>query len=81
MLCRIIPCSLYPRRKTGVIFNCRLSFDAHIDDKVSKANKILGLIRRTSTLLDEVTLAQLHKAFERPFFELSNFSPSLILTH
>ena len=35
----------------GVIFNSKLSFDAHINDKVSKANKIMGLIRRTFTFL------------------------------
>ena len=52
----------------GVIFNFRLSFN----DKVSKANKILGLTRRTSTILNEVTLVQLHKAFLRPHLEFSN---------
>ena len=41
-----------------VIFNSRLPFDAHISDKVSKGNKILGLIRKTSTCLDVVTPVQ-----------------------
>ena len=68
-----------PGERLGVIFNSRLSFDAHINDKVSKANKILVLVRRTSTFLDEVTLAQLYKAFVRYRLEFSNcvWSPSL----
>ena len=61
----------------GVIFNYRLSFDAHINDNVS--NKILGLIRRTFTFQDEVTLEQLYRAFVCPYLEFSTcvWSPSL----
>ena len=67
------------KKDLEVIFNFRLSFDAHINDKVSNANKILGLIIRTSTFLDEVTLGQLNKAFVRSHLEFSNcvWSPSL----
>ena len=50
-----------PGEKLGVIFNSRLSIDAHISDKVSKASKILGLIRAI-TILNQVTLEQLYKA-------------------
>ena len=53
----------------GVIFYYRLSFDAHINDKVSKGSKILGLIRKTFTCLDEVTPVQLYRAFVRPHLE------------
>ena len=62
-----------------VIFNSRLSFDACINDKVSKASKILGLIRGTSTIMNEVTFLQQYEAFVRPHLEFSNCvgSPSL----
>ena len=53
----------------GIIFNSRLSFDAHINDKVSNANKILGLIRGTFAILNDVTLVQLYKAFVRPHLQ------------
>ena len=56
----------------GVILNSRLPFDAHSNDKVSKANKILGLIRRILTILNEVTIVQLYKAFVRPQIKFSN---------
>ena len=61
----------------GVIFNSRLSFDAHINDKVCKANEILELIRRTFAFFDELTLVQLYEAFVGPHLGLSNWSPSL----
>ena len=47
----------------GIIFNPGLSFDAHINDKVSNLDKILGLIRRTFAILNEVTPVQLCRAF------------------
>ena len=59
-----------PGERLEVIFNSRLSIDAHISDKVIKASKILGLIR-TITILNQVTLEQLHKAFQRPHLEFS----------
>ena len=56
----------------GVIFNSRLLLDAHINNKVSKVNKIMELIRKPSTILNEVKLAQQHEAFVGPHLELSN---------
>ena len=44
----------------GVIFYSKLSFDAYVNVKVTKASKILGLIRRTFTILNEVTFVALH---------------------
>ena len=43
----------------GVIFNCRLLFDAHINEKDRKSNKTLEPIERTSTIPNEVTLVLL----------------------
>ena len=31
----------------GVIFDCKLSFDVHIQSAISKANRIVGIIKRT----------------------------------
>ena len=62
----------------GVILIYRLIFHANINAKVSKANRILELIR-TITFLDEVILVQLPKAFGRPLIEISNCVWSLSL--
>ena len=49
-----------------VIFNSRLYFDEHVIDKVSKANNMFGLIRRTIAFMDELSLVQLYIAFIWP---------------
>ena len=41
------------KKDLGVTFDCKLTFEAHINDKVNKANMILGLIRRSFTYLDK----------------------------
>ena len=40
----------------GVLVDDRLKFDLHVKTKVCKANKILGLIRRSFDNLDKDTL-------------------------
>ena len=37
----------------GVIFDGKLSFDAHIQNYISKANRILGIIKRSFSYLDK----------------------------
>ena len=54
----------------GVIFISIMSLDAHVNDNVS--NKILGLIRRPFTCLDEVTLVQLYEPFVGPHLKFLN---------
>ena len=63
------------------VFNSRLSFDACINDKFDKASKTLGLISRNITIRYDVTLVQLHRAFDRPYLELSNCTVSIIKEH
>ena len=64
-----------------VILNSKLFFDAHINHKVSKANKILKITRKILKFLDKVTLEHLHKAFATHHFESSNFSFNFAIKH
>jgi hypothetical protein len=50
----------------------KLKFDIHVEAQVSKANKILGLIRRTFDNLDKDTLTGLYKTLVRPHLEYCN---------
>ena len=59
-------------RDLGVIFEDNLSFDSHIQRAVSKANQILGLIRRSFDYIDRDMFTQLYKAFVRPHLEYGN---------
>ena len=63
----------------GVIFDAELKFSSHISEKVNKANSIMGLVRRTFTLLDKGNFALLFKSLVRPHLEFANqvWSPYL----
>ena len=56
----------------GVIFDCNLSFDAHIQSVIGKANRILGIIKRTFTFMDADTFLRLYKTMVRPHLEYAN---------
>ena len=63
----------------GIIFDYKLTFDSHINSAISKGNKILGLIRRSFTGLDNKVLVMLYKSLVRPHLEYGNqiWSPFL----
>jgi hypothetical protein len=56
----------------GVFIDDNLTFDEHINNKVNKANSVMGLIRRTFEYLDERTFTLLYKALVRPHLEYAN---------
>ena len=53
----------------GVIFDENLSFDAHIQSTINKANSMTGIIRRTFTYLNKNSLVKLYCALVRPHVE------------
>ena len=56
----------------GVIIDNKLSFEDHINEKVNKANSILGVIRRSFDHLDKDTFIMLYKSLVRPHIEYAN---------
>ena len=50
----------------------KLKFSEHISEKVNKANKIAGLIRRTFITLDEKMFKPLYTTLVRPHLEYAN---------
>ena len=55
-----------------VVVDNQLNFEDHMNEKINKANSIMGLIRRTFTYIDEPTLFVLYKALVRPHLEYAN---------
>ena len=55
-----------------MIVDCGLSFTTHIENQVSKANKIVGLIRRSFTFLDKESMKLLFVSLVRPLLEFAN---------
>ena len=56
----------------GVLIDNKLSFSDHIAQAVTKANQILGLIRRSFQYLDRETFCLLFKSIVRPILEYGN---------
>jgi ribonucleases P/MRP protein subunit RPP40 len=56
-------------RDLGVVMDSNLSFARHTDLQVSKANRILGLVRRAFEYLSKDMLVRLYKALIRPHLE------------
>ncbi len=56
----------------GVTVESNISFETHINEKVSKANSMAGLIRRNILYLDEDMLNSLYKSQVRPHLEYAN---------
>ncbi len=49
----------------GIVADSKLEFDRHISEKINKANRIMGIIRRTFQTLDEKFLSSLYKSMVR----------------
>ena len=56
----------------GVTFDQRLSFEAHVNRVVNKANQILGMIKRSFSYRDKDTFVRLFQCFVRPHVEYAN---------
>ena len=50
----------------------KLNFEEHMNEKINKANSIMGLVCCTFTHLDETTFLLLYKALVRPHLEYAN---------
>ena len=55
----------------GVTLDIKLTFEAHLNDLLSKVNKIIGflLLCKLQNLLPRTTLITIYKAFLRPHMD------------
>ena len=56
-------------KDVGVIFDLNMSFKEDINSRATKANSIMGIIRRTYTYLDIESFKLLFKSLVRPHLE------------
>jgi hypothetical protein len=61
--------SISQEKDLGVFIDSSLQFDKHVQEAVKKANKILGVIKRTFKYLDCDTLVLLYKSMVRSHLE------------
>ena len=54
------------QKHLGIVLDSELNFSAHVDQKIKKCNRIIGLIRRLSINLPQNGLLAIYKSFVRP---------------
>ena len=60
----IVKCS--DQKHLGIVLDTKLNFDSHINQKIKKCNKLIGVIRRLSVHLPRNALLTIYKSFIRP---------------
>ena len=59
-------------KDVGVTFTVSLKFDEHIQNVTTKANQIVGMIKRSFTHMDNDIFLKLYKSVVRPHLEYAN---------
>ena len=56
----------------GILFDSQLKFHDHTVQVTTKANRVLGLIKKSFDYLDPIMLTQLFSTLVRPILEYNN---------
>ena len=54
------------QKHLGIVLDSKLNFNTHIDQKIKKCNKLIGLMKRLSVNLPRSALLTIYKSFIRP---------------
>ena len=57
------------QKHLGIVLDSELNFNAHVDQKIKKCNRIIGFIRRLSINLLRDALLTIYKSFVRPHLD------------
>ena len=57
------------QKHLGVTLDSNLNFNTHIDQKIKKCNKLIGLLKRLSVNLPRNALLTIYKSFIRPHLD------------
>lgn len=60
------------QKHVGLIMDDKLSFDVHVQTKVSKCYQIIEILRRLSIILSRDALLTLYKMFIRPHLDYAD---------
>ena len=61
---------LCPHQKhLGIILNSKLDFNIHVDNKIKKCYKMIGIIKRLSVCVPRKALLTIYKSFIRPHLD------------
>ena len=57
------------QKHLGIVLDSKLNFNAHVDQKIKKCNRVIGLIRRLSVALPQNVLLTIYNSFVRPHLD------------
>ena len=57
------------QKHLGIMLDSKLNFSSHVDEKIKKCNKLIGLIRRLSVHLPRKVSLTIHKSMIRPHLD------------
>ena len=57
------------QKHLGIVLDAKLNFNTHIDQKIKKSKKLIGLMKRLSVNLPQSALLKIYKSFIRPNLE------------
>ena len=65
----------YPHHKYyGIVLDSKLNLKFHVDQKTTKSNRLIGLIRRLSAHVRMKSFLTIYKLFIRPHFDYGDIS-------
>ena len=65
----ISPINFIPIKNLGMHLDEKLNFNTHIKEKIAKANKGIGIIRKLAHVLPRESLVTIYKSFVRPHID------------
>ena len=54
------------QKHLGLVLDSKLDFNKHINNKINKCNKIIGIMKKLFLFLSQKTLLTIYKSFVRP---------------
>ena len=60
------------QKHLGIVLDSKLKFNSHVDEKIKKCNKLIGLIRKLSVNFSRNALLTTYKSFIRPHLDYCN---------
>ena len=60
------------QKHLGFVLNSKLSFNEHVNEKMNKCNRILGLMKRLSLTLSRKQLLTIYKTFVRSHLDYAD---------
>ena len=57
------------QKHSGLIVDNKLDFNKHLDEKINKCNKIIGMMKKLSTSVSTQSLLTIYESFVRPILD------------